>query len=207
MRQLMGIKRGMTRLFKEDGDCEPVTVIEAGPCPVVQVKSSETDGYDAVQIGYGAIRKSLVNKARLGHFGSQEPVRHLREIRLTGPAENAVGDVLTVELFKPGERVDVIGTSKGLGFQGTMRRYSFAGGPATHGQSDRPRSPGSVGAGSSPSRTFKGTRMSGRMGNVRVTVLNLQVVAVRPEENLILVRGAVPGKRNALVVIRESTRR
>lgn len=207
MRQLMGIKRGMTRLFKEDGDCEAVTVIEAGPCMVVQVKSRETDGYDAVQIGYGDIRKSLLNKPRMGHLGSLEPVRHLREIRLTGPAKHAVGDVLTVELFKPGERVDVIGTSKGLGFQGTMRRHSFAGGPATHGQSDRPRAPGSVGAGSSPSRTFKGTRMSGRMGNVRVTVLNLQVMAVRPEENLILVRGAVPGKRNALVVIRESTRR
>ncbi|HUU45636.1 MAG TPA: 50S ribosomal protein L3 [Acidobacteriota bacterium] len=204
MRQLLGKKRGMTRLFKESGNCEAVTVIELGPCSVVQVKSSERDGYDALQLGFGDIRPKLVNRALKGHFKSSEPRRYLREIRLNGPAQHSVGDVLTVDIFKPGERIDVVGTSKGLGFQGGVRRHGFAGGPKTHGQSDRLRAPGSIGAGSSPSRTFRGHRMAGRMGNERVTVRNLTVVDVLPEENLIFVRGAVPGKRNAFVVVRET---
>jgi large subunit ribosomal protein L3 len=207
MRQLLGIKRGMTRLFRESGDCEPVTVIEAGPCPVVQVKSTDKDGYEAVQIGYGTIRSSLVSKPVAKHYGEIEPRRYLREIRLNAPAEHSVGDVLTVDMFKAGERIDVVGTSKGLGFQGGMRRHGFAGGPQTHGQSDRLRAPGSVGAGSSPSRVFRGHRMPGRMGNERVTVRNLTVVDVNPEENLLFVRGAVPGKRNTLLIIRETNKK
>lgn len=203
MRQLMGIKRGMTRIFREDGECISVTVIEAGPCPVIGVRSAERDGYDALQIGFGSIRESLVSKPRRGQFGEQKPTRHLQEVRLSGPAEQSVGDVLTVDIFKAGERVDVTGTSKGLGFQGCMRRYGFKGGPATHGQSDRPRSPGSIGSASTPSRTYRGHHMSGRMGNERVTTRNLVVVDVLPEENLILVRGSVPGKRNALVTLKE----
>jgi large subunit ribosomal protein L3 len=207
MRQLLGIKRGMTRLFTESGGCEAVTVIEAGPCPVIQVKSADKDGYDALQVGYGDIRRALVSKPMSGHYKSIEPRRHLREIRLDNPAEHSVGDVLTVDMFQPGERVDVIGTSKGLGFQGTVRRHGFRGGPRTHGQSDRLRAPGSIGSSSYPSRTFRGQRMPGRMGNERVTVRNLAVVDVRPEDNLILVRGAVPGKRNAFLLIRETKRR
>jgi large subunit ribosomal protein L3 len=206
MRQLLGIKRGMTRLFLESGECETVTVIEAGPCPVVQVKTAKNDGYDALQIGFGEIRPALVNKPMTGHFGDIGPKRYLREVRLSAPAEQKVGDVLTAELFKPGETIDVVGTSKGLGFQGTMRRHGFSGGPQTHGQSDRLRAPGSVGSSSYPSRTFRGLRMSGRMGDKRVTVRNLSIADVRPEENLIFVRGAIPGKRNAFVVIREASR-
>jgi len=207
MRQILGVKRGMTRLFLENGDAVGVTVIEAGPCPVVQVKTRAKDGYDALQVGFGPIRKSRVSKPLLGHLKSVAPQRWLREIRLAAPAEQAVGDLVTIEQFKVGERVDVIGTSKGLGFQGAVRRHKFRGGPKTHGQSDRLRAPGSVGASSYPSRTFRGQRMAGRMGNVRVTVSNLVVAATQPEENLIMVRGAVPGKCNALVIVREAKRR
>ncbi|MEW5702666.1 MAG: 50S ribosomal protein L3 [Candidatus Zixiibacteriota bacterium] len=207
MRQVLGVKRGMTRLFLENGDAVGVTVIEAGPCPVVQVKTQVKDGYDALQVGMGSVRKSRVSKPMLGHLKSVDPPRWLREIRLSAPAQQAVGDLVRVDQFKAGERVDIIGTSKGLGFQGAVRRHKFAGGPKTHGQSDRWRAPGSVGASSYPSRTFRGQRMAGRMGNVRVTVSNLVVAATRPEENLILVRGAVPGKRNALVIVREAKKR
>jgi large subunit ribosomal protein L3 len=181
-----------------------VTVIEAGPCPVVQIKTSDSDGYDALQLGFGTARKNLVSKPLTGHYKAIPPARWLRETRLAMAAEAKVGDVLTIEQFKVGEKVDVIGTSKGLGFQGAMRRHHFRGGPKTHGQSDRQRSPGSVGASSYPSRTFRGQRMAGKMGNERVTVANLQIAATRPEENLIMLRGAVPGKPNAFVIIREA---
>lgn len=204
MRQILGIKRGMTTLFLDNGDTVGVTVIEAGPCPVVQVKTRDKDGYEAVQVGIGTIRKNLVNKPRAGQFGALAPTRHLRELRLANAAELKVGDLVTVDQFKAGERVDIVGISRGLGFQGAVRRHKFGGGPVTHGQSDRTRAPGSVGASSYPSRTFRGQRMAGRMGNVRVTETNLQVAAVRPEENLIFVRGAVPGKKNSLVMIRQS---
>jgi large subunit ribosomal protein L3 len=204
MRQILGIKRGMTTLFLANGDMVGVTVIEAGPCPVVQVKTKEKDGYEAVQVGLGPIRKNLVNKPVTGHYGAQAPMRYLRELRLSNASELKIGDMVTVDQFKAGERVDVIGVSRGLGFQGVVRRHKFGGGPATHGQSDRTRAPGSVGSSSYPSRTFRGQRMAGRMGGERVTETNLQVAAVRPEENLIFVRGAVPGKQNALVVVRQS---
>lgn len=204
MRQILGIKRGMTTLFMENGDMVGVTVIEAGPCPVIQIKTKEKDGYEAVQVGIGTIRKSLVNKPVTGQFGSQTPTRYLRELRLSNAAELKVGDMVTVDQFKAGEQVDVIGISRGLGFQGVVRRHGFGGGPVSHGQSDRERAPGSVGASSYPSRTFRGQRMAGRMGTARVTGTNLKVAAVRPEESLIFVRGSVPGKKNALVVIRQS---
>jgi large subunit ribosomal protein L3 len=204
MRQLIGRKKGMTRVFAESGEAIGVTVIEAGPCQVVQVKSREKDGYDALQIGYGEQRKKLVSKPLQGHCGDLPPARYLREIRLSEPAEHQRGERLTVEMFKIGDRVDVSGVSKGLGFQGGVRRHGFRGGSKTHGQSDRLRAPGSVGSSSYPSRTFRGLKMAGRMGNARVTAKNLAVVAVRPEENLILVRGAVPGKSNTLVTIRET---
>lgn len=204
MRQILGIKRGMATLFLENGDMVGVTVIEAGPCPVVQVKTKEKDGYSAVQVGFGAIRKSLVNKPVTGHYKTLTPMRYLRELDLSNASELKVGDVVTVDQFKTGEHVDVIGISRGLGFQGVVRRHKFGGGPVSHGQSDRTRAPGSVGASSYPSRTFRGQRMAGRMGTATITETNLQVAAVRPEENLIFVRGAVPGKKNALVMIRQS---
>lgn len=204
MRQILGIKRGMTTLFLENGDMVGVTVIEAGPCPVVQIKTKERDGYEAVQVGIGAIRKSLRNKPVTGHYGALPPMRYLRELRSYNATDLKVGDLVTVDQFKTGEHVDVIGVSRGLGFQGVVRRHKFGGGPVSHGQSDRTRAPGSVGASSYPSRTFRGQRMAGRMGTGRVTETNLQVAAVRPEQNLIFVRGAVPGKKNALVMIRQS---
>jgi len=204
MRQILGIKRGMATLFMENGDMVGVTVIEAGPCPVVQVKTKAKDGYEAVQVGIGTIRKNLINKPLTGHFGAQTPTRYLRELRLKTPTDLKVGDMVTVDQFKTGEHVDVIGISRGLGFQGVVRRHGFGGGPVSHGQSDRTRAPGSVGSSSYPSRTFRGQRMGGRMGTDRVTETNLLVAAVRPEENLIFVRGAVPGKKNALVMIRQS---
>jgi large subunit ribosomal protein L3 len=206
MRQLYGIKLGMTRVFTDSGEAIGVTVVEAKPSPVVQVKTKAKDGYDAIQVGLGEKRKSLFSKPQLGHFGDLTPKRYLREIRLDGSPSHQRGDTLTVEVFKAGDRVDVTGISKGLGFQGAVRRHNFAGGPKTHGQSDRLRAPGSVGASSYPSRTFRGQRMAGRMGNARVTVQNLDVIAVRPEENLILLRGAVPGKPNGLLLLRETVR-
>jgi len=204
MRQLYGIKLGMARVFTESGEAIGVTVVEAKPAPVVQVKTKAKDGYDAIQVGLGEKRKALFNKPQLGHFGDLTPTRYLREIRLDDAPTQQRGDTLTVEVFKAGDHVDVTGISKGLGFQGAVRRHNFAGGPKTHGQSDRLRAPGSVGASSYPSRTFRGHRMAGRMGNARVTVQNLDVIAVRLEENLIFLRGAVPGKPNSLLLIRES---
>jgi len=197
----------MARLFAEDGEAIGVTVIEAGPCPVVQVKTQDKDGYDALQIGFGQKRVTLLTKPQLGHLGDLPPTKCLREVRLEGPTEHKRGDTLTVEMFQVGDRVDIAGTSKGLGFQGGVRRYGFKGGPKTHGQSDRLRAPGSIGSSSYPSRTYKGQRMAGRMGSKRITTRNLRVIAVRPEDNLIFVRGAVPGKSNTVLTIREAKKK
>lgn len=207
MRHLYGIKRGMSRIFTESGEAIGVTVVEAKPTPIVQVKTKATDGYDAIQVGVGDRRKALFSKPQLGHFGELAPTRYLREVRLDSSSTQKKGDLLTVEVFKAGDRVDVTGISKGLGFQGVVRRHHFRGGPKTHGQSDRWRAPGSVGASSYPSRVFRGQRMAGRMGSDRVTVQNLDVVAVNAAENLILLRGAVPGKPNSLVLLRETVKR
>lgn len=206
MRELYGIKLGMTRVFGENGEAVGVTVIEVKPLPVVQVKTRAKDGYDAVQLGFGERRKNLFRKPLLGHFGDLTPTRYLKEVRLESPTELKRGDHVTVDIFKPGDRVDVIGTSKGLGFQGAVRRHGFGGGPKTHGQSDRWRAPGSVGASSYPSRTFRGQRMAGRMGGARVSAINLRVVGVQPEQNIILLRGAVPGKERSVVRIRQTNR-
>lgn len=207
MRHLYGIKRGMSRIFTESGEAIGVTVVEAKPTPIVQVKTKATDGYDAIQVGVGDRRKALFSKPQLGHFGELAPTRYLREVRLDSSSTQKKGDLLTVEVFKAGDRVDVTGISKGLGFQGVVRRHHFRGGPKTHGQSDRWRAPGSVGASSYPSRVFRGQRMASRMGNDRVTVQNLDVVAVNAAESLILLRGAVPGKPNSLVLLRETVKR
>jgi large subunit ribosomal protein L3 len=205
MRQLLGTKIGMTRIFAEDGNQIPVTVVQAGPCPIIRIKTRKSDGYDAVVLGYGQKRKSLISKPQLGQFkaANAEPTRHLCELRLNEPEELNVGDVWTVELFKPGEKVRVTGTSIGKGFQGGMKRHGFKGANKTHGQSDRWRAPGSIGQSSYPSRVFKGQRMPGHMGNQKVTVRNIAVVDIDTENGLILLKGAVPGSRNGLVIIRD----
>ncbi|MDT7924335.1 MAG: 50S ribosomal protein L3 [Chlorobiota bacterium] len=203
MSVLLGRKLGMTQLYLPDGRAVACTVLEAGPCPVVQVRTLERDGYEAIQIGFEPIPERKVNKPLRGHFARAgvAPVRYLREFRVRA-AEFSQGQVLTVELFAPGDRVKVSGVSKGRGFQGVVKRHGFAGvGMTTHGQSDRTRAPGSVGSSSFPSRSFKGLRMAGHMGNRRVTVRNLEVLKVLPEQNLLLVKGAVPGPVNGLVEI------
>lgn len=207
MKEILGKKLGMTRIFTESGAALAVTVIEAGPCPVIAKKTVEKHGYDAYQVGFGSQRKKLVNKPRAGQFAASgvEPTRYLREVRYTD-GELEVGAVLKADIFKVGERVDVTGVSRGLGFAGTMKRHHFAGGQATHGQSDRARAPGSIGQSSYPSRVFKGMKMGGHMGNEQVTTLNLEVVEVIEKENLILVKGPVPGFRGRLVKIRSTNR-
>jgi large subunit ribosomal protein L3 len=205
MRGIIGKKIGMTRIFDKDGQAIPVTVIEAGPCPVVQIKTRENDGYGAVQIGFGQKRKKLMTLPLLGHFEKAkiEPRRILREFRAEAVEGLKVGQEIKVDMFSSGEKVDITGISKGLGFQGGVRRHGFSGGPKTHGQSDRLRAPGSIGASSYPSRVYKGQKMAGRMGKEKVTVRNLEVVQVDAERNLLLVRGAVPGKVNSFLSIRK----
>ncbi len=202
---LLGKKIGMTQIFDENGAAVPVTLIEAGPCYVTQIRQPEKDGYSAVQLGFVEVNPKRLTKGQLGHLKKNElpPLRFLREFRAKSP-DVQVGDKVTVEVFSVGERVDVVGTSKGKGFQGGVKRYGFRGGPKTHGQSDRWRAPGSRGAGSTPGRVFKGARGPGHMGNVRVTAQGLKVVLVDPERNLLAVRGSVPGPKGGLVIIKEA---
>ena len=207
---LIGRKKGMTQVFGEDGNLIPVTVVQAGPCTVVGVRTRPTHGYDALQLGFEP-RKKNVTKAMAGHYkkaGVAAPMRVLREIRLqkTEAMEAyQVGQTLTVELFSPGELVDVVAVSKGKGFQGGVKRHGWAGGDATHGSMFH-RAPGSIGASSDPSRVWPGHRLPGRMGGDRRTVLNLTVARVIPEQNLVLLRGAVPGAIGGLVVVRKSVK-
>jgi len=204
---LLGRKIGMTQIFSSGGEVIPVTVIEAGPCVVTQIRTQDQDGYEAVQIGFGDIKPKSLTKPQQGHLkGAGRLVRYLREFEADDPEEHQVGDVLNVDLFSVGQIVDVTGTSKGRGFQGVMKRHGFRGGPKTHGQSDRARAPGSIGAGTTPGRVWKNTRMAGRMGNKRVTVQNLQVVEVLPEQHLLLVRGSVPGAKNGLLLVRRAVK-
>ena len=207
MREILGKKLGMTRIFTESGEAVPVTVIEAGPCPVVQKKTVDNDGYDAYQVGFGQKHQRRVNKPWAGLFAAsgKEPTRYLREIRFDD-GELEVGAEVKVTAFHTGERVDVTGISRGLGFAGVMKRHGFSGGQQTHGQSDRLRAPGSIGQSSYPSRVFKGMKMAGRMGKDKVTVLNLEIVQIIDDQNLMLVKGAVPGHRGSLVKIRTTNR-
>ncbi|TAE26913.1 MAG: 50S ribosomal protein L3 [Candidatus Kapaibacterium sp.] len=203
MSVLLGRKIGMTSIFTETGDYVPCTVIEAGPCPVVQIRTKENDGYEAVQIGFGDIPARKVNKPVAGHFAKAkvEFKRVLREFRSV-KKQVKVGDELTVEDFLVGDKIKVSGESKGRGFQGVVKRHHFGGiGMATHGQSDRPRAPGSIGSSSYPSRVFKGMRMAGRMGGDRITVRNLKVLRIVPESNLLIVKGSIPGAPNTIVEI------
>lgn len=200
---LIGRKLGMTQIFTEDGSIVPVTVVEAGPCPVVQVRDAEKDGYRAVQLAFYETRESRMNKPAKGHLAKHgaKPHKILREFRVDEGSELKSGDVLTVSQIEEGTQVDVVGTSKGRGFQGVVKRHGFHGGPASHG-SKTGNLPGSVGQSAYPNRVFKGTRLPGQMGNVRVTAANLRVVKIDTDRNLVLIRGAVPGSRNSIVMIR-----
>jgi large subunit ribosomal protein L3 len=206
LKGLLGRKIGMTQIFDDNGAAIPITVIEAGPCYVTQVRDVETDGYTAVQLGFGEIKPKRLTGGQLGHLKRNDlpPLRYLREFRTKKDAEINPGDPVSVTVFEKGDYVDVIGTSKGRGFAGVVKRHGFAGGPKTHGQSDRQRAPGSIGATSGTARVFKGKRMPGHMGNRRVTTQNLKVVLVDEERNLIGVRGAVPGPKGGLLVIKEA---
>jgi len=204
MKGILGKKVGMTQVFNEEGNVIPVTLIEAGPCYVTQKKTTEKDGYTAVQLGFEEVPEKRINKPRAGHLkkAGVPMLRYLREFRVKDHSDLEVGQIVKVDVFEVGDRVDVVGTSKGKGFAGVVKRHGFAGGPKTHGQSDRHRAPGSVGAGTTPGRVFKGMRMAGRMGGERVTVSNLEVVIVDPDRNLLAVKGAIPGAKNGLVMVK-----
>ena len=201
LRGIIGKKVGMTRVFRDNGISEPVTAIEAGPCTVIQVKTAVREGYDAVQLGFGQPKR--LKSPEKGHLKENGEFRYLREFRVEASAVK-VGDKVDVNLFKPGDLIDVTGLSKGKGFAGVVKRHHFAGGPKTHGQSDRHRHPGAIGSTTTPGRVWKGMRMAGRMGGERVTVRHLEVFRADPERNLLLVVGAVPGIRNGLLLIRKS---
>ena len=202
IRGMLGKKIGMSQVFLPDGRVVPVTVIEAGPCTVTQLRTSDRDGYEAAQVGFTQVKR--LNKPLRGHLGRTGLFRHLRELSTDTLDDLQVGQQVNVDLFQVGEKVDVIGTSKGRGFQGTIKRHGFSGGPRTHGQSDRARAPGSIGGTTTPGRVFKGKKMAGHMGNTRITVKNLEVVKVDPERNLLLVKGGVPGAPNGLLTIRKT---
>ena len=204
---ILGKKLGMTQIFTADGKRIPVTVVEAGPCVVMQKKTAAVDGYNAIQVAFGSRKTHRVNKPEMGHFRKvgMGAFASLRELRTENVDEYNLGDEITCAVFAGGDVVDVTATSKGKGFQGVIKRWNFSGGRATHGSMFH-RSGGSIGASAWPSRVFKGKKMAGQMGNVRVTTQNLQIVEVRPDENLILVKGAVPGPKNGLVLIRQAVK-
>ena len=199
---IIGKKLGMTQIFRDNSRSEAVTAIEAGPCVVIQVKTEEKEGYNAVQLGFGEAKR--LNSPQKGHLKELGQFRHLREFRMDDTKDIEVGQKIDVSLFKVGDLLDITGMSEGKGFAGVVKRYHFAGGPKTHGQSDRHRAPGSIGATTSPGRVLKGKRMAGRMGNSRVTVRHLEVFEADPTRNLLLIKGAVPGARNGLLLIKKS---
>ena len=205
---LMGTKVGMTQVFTETGTLVPVTVLEVGPCWVVQRKTTKTDGYEAVQLGYLPAKAHRLNKPEAGHLAKAgvNPVKHLQEFRIEADDAFEAKQEVGVDMFVEGERVDVTGTSKGKGFQGVVRRHGMAGGPASHGSMSH-RRVGSIGASATPSRTIKGIRMPGQMGNKRSTIIGLEVVRVDAEKNLLLVKGGVPGPNGSLLVVRKTVRR
>ncbi len=205
MAGVIGKKIGMTRIFDEGGAAVPVTVVEAGPCPVLQIKSAETDGYTAVQLGFGAQKDKRASKAEKGHAakaGVDAAPRLVREFELSEGDEYEIGQAITVDVFEAGDQVRVTGTTKGKGFQGVVKRHGFAGRPASHGH-PMSRTPGSIGPGTDPSRVIKGKKLPGRMGGVRATIDNLKVVRVDLERNLLFIKGGVPGSRNSYLLIRK----
>jgi large subunit ribosomal protein L3 len=204
---MLGRKVGMMQVFTERGETVPVTVIAAGPCVVTQIRTADTDGYEAVQIGFEEIPARKLTKPQQGHLKAAGTLlRYLREFKADNITEHKPGDVVSVAQFEAGQKVDVSGNSKGHGFTGVVKRWGFRGGPKTHGQSDRHRAPGSIGAGTTPGRVWKGQKMAGRTGNKRITVQNLEIVEVLADRNLILVKGSVPGARNALLQIRRAVK-
>ncbi len=206
---ILGRKLGMTQVFDESSKAIPVTAIEAGPCKIAQVRTPERDGYAAIQLAFEEIKETKLSKAELGHLkkNGTGAHRHLVELRVADASPFQVGQEIKADVFEAGELADVVGTSKGKGFAGVMKRHGFHGAPGSHGTERKHRSPGSVGAGTTPSRVLKGRKMPGRMGHDRVTVLNLEVVRADPERNLILVKGAIPGPNGGLVVVRSAVRR
>ncbi|HXH22693.1 MAG TPA: 50S ribosomal protein L3 [Dehalococcoidia bacterium] len=201
---LLGRKLGMTQVFTSNGEARGVTVVEAGPCVVVQIKTQEKDGYNAIQVGFGAVKR--LNEPMKGHLKRLGQFRWLREFRVDDPNEFEVGQKLGAEIFSEGDLVDIVGRSKGRGFAGGVKRHHFSGGPKTHGQSDRHRAPGSIGSGTTPGRVRKGLRMAGHMGDERVTVKNVRVFQSDPARGVILLEGSVPGGVNGLVQIKRSRR-
>ena len=199
---IIGRKLGMTQMFRDSGKAEAVTAVAAGPCTVIQLKKDSKEGYNAAQLGFGEAKK--MKSARKGHLKEMGNYRYLREIRLTDTEGIKVGDSVDISLFEPGDIIDITGISKGKGFAGVVKRYNFAGGPKTHGQSDRHRAGGSIGAGTSPGRVLKGTKMPGHMGNEQVTARKLEVIQVDSEKNIMLVKGAIPGAKNGILLIKKS---
>lgn len=209
MRGILGKKVGMTQLFNDNGQVIPVTIVEAGPCYVTQVKTVDTDGYNAIQIGFEEVAERKLTKGQRGHLAAAGTpnLRRLAELRYADAPDLNLGDEIKSDLFTEGEFVDVTAVSKGKGFAGVVKRHHFAGGPKTHGQSDRTRAPGSIGAGTTPGHTFPGMRGPGQMGNKRVTVQNVQVALVDPDRNLLAIKGSVPGPRGGLVLVREAVKK
>jgi len=203
LKGLIGKKIGMIQIFDDNGAAVPVTVIEAGPCYVTQVRKVDTDGYSAIQMGFEEVKPKRLTAGQLGHLKRNDipPLRFLREFKVKTP-DVEEGSSVTVEVFNEGDYVDVVGTSKGKGFAGAVKRHGFRGGPKTHGQSDRQRAPGSHGAGTTPGRVFKGSRGPGHMGHERVTVHNLKIIQVDKDRNLLAVRGAIPGPKGGVVMIK-----
>jgi large subunit ribosomal protein L3 len=201
---ILGRKIGMTQVFEENGDAVPVTVIETSPCVVLQVKTKDTDGYEAVQVGFGTAKR--MNSPEKGHFKKLGQFRYLKEFGVDDVSKWEVGQKVGCEIFEPGDLVDVSGATKGRGFAGVMKRHNFHGGPKTHGQSDRARAAGSIGAGTSPGRVIKGKKMAGHMGTNEATVKSLKVVRTDPDRGILMVRGAVPGNEGALLRVRRSPR-
>ena len=206
---ILGTKLGMTQLWDENNKVVPVTVIQAGPCVVTQVRTPEQDGYNAVQLGFGAVKAKKVTKPEAGHFAKADvtPRKHLVELRTADASEFTLGQELTAEVFADGETVDVTGTTKGKGTAGVMKRHGFKGLSSSHGVHRKHRSPGSIGGCATPGRVFKGLRMAGRMGNDKVTIQNLKIHAVDAERGLLLVRGAIPGNNGSLVVVRSAAKK
>jgi large subunit ribosomal protein L3 len=209
VKAILGEKLGMTQVFNDEGHAIPVTVVQAGPCVVAQIRTAARDGYAAVQIGYGEIKESRVGKPMKGHFAKAgiAPTRHLVEVRTDDASSYEVGSSITVERFGPGEHVDVIGVSKGKGFAGVMKRHNFHGKPDSHGTERKHRSTGSVGAGTTPGRVFKGMKGPGHLGHDQTTILSLEVVESDTERNLLLIKGAIPGPNGAVVLIRNAVKR
>jgi large subunit ribosomal protein L3 len=206
MKGLIGKKLGMAQVFDDAGRLIPVTIIEAGPCFVAQVRTVEKEGYSAVQLGFGEVKSKRLTTGELGHLqkASLAPLKYLREFRVDAGEAPKAGDRVGVDIFKAGEKVDVVGTSKGKGFQGGVKRHGFRGGPKTHGASDRQRAPGSIGSTTTPGRVYRGKRMAGHMGTARVTSSGLRIALVDSERNLLGLAGSVPGPKGAIVVIREA---